>query len=75
MGPNTRIFENWPNIRIAKSYLIIQIMGGGGGGGGGDLDFIWLKKKSHQKLSEECTGKIFDLRKIIPKGNTLTVCV
>ena len=27
MGPNTRIFENQPNIRIAKSYSIIRFMG------------------------------------------------
>ena len=28
MGPNTRIFENRPNIGIAKSYLNIRFMGG-----------------------------------------------
>ena len=27
IGPNTRIFENRPNIPIAKSYSIIRLMG------------------------------------------------
>ena len=28
MGPNTRIFENRLNIRVAKSYSIIRFIGG-----------------------------------------------
>ena len=64
MGPNTRIFENRPNIRIAKSYSIY----------GGKISYNW-KKKSYPKLFKECPGKIFDLRKIDHRGNTSTVCV
>ena len=52
---NIWIFENRPNIRIAKSHLIIQIMEG---------KLIWLKKTYQKLFNPLPDDKILDWSKL-----------